>query len=161
MTQTTVTPIPACHCAIRVRSPTVCNTAATQSRAFYLAERYTFVSIIRSFIHTSPMLAITSRQGADRANACLTVLPPLYQFSACFTSPVQRRSRTTTCTHVVATLSDFESLLLHMATGFMPTLVFAFPINRATHDEHLYQPWLSAERAPCITHCRLMPAPGH
>ena len=100
------------------------------------------------------------QKGVGRDNVCVIILPPLCQFSACFVSPVQSRLRTGTCTHFVATLSDFEVLLLQMTAGFMPKLVFDFPIDQDTHDKHRATPfkaWLSAERVLGIANCHWPP----
>ena len=103
------------------------------------------------------------QKGVDRASVCLIVLPPLRQFSACLDSPVQSRLRTLKCTQFVATLCDFEALLLQMTAGFMPKLAFIFPIDHDTRDQHTltpFQPWLSAERVLGSQNCHWNPVSG-
>ena len=89
------------------------------------------------------------QKGVDRANLVMIILPPLAQFDACLTSHALPRTRTAKCTQYVTTLSDFETLLLQMTTGFMPKLLFVLPIDEATqmrHTEIPFPTWVSSER---------------
>ena len=89
------------------------------------------------------------QKGVDRVNLVMVILPPLENFNACLTSHAMPRTRTAKCTQYVATLSDFETLLLQMTAGFMPKLVFVVPIDKTTrtrHNENPFQMWVSSER---------------
>ena len=89
------------------------------------------------------------QKGVDRENLVMIILPPLVHFDACLTSHALPRTRTAKCTQYVTTLSDFETLLLQMTSGFMPKLVFVVPIDEATQTRHTEIPfpmWVSSER---------------
>ena len=89
------------------------------------------------------------QKGVDRVNLVMVILPPLENFNACLTSHAMPRTRTAKCTQYVATLSDFETLLLQMTAGFMPKLVSVLQIDERTHDEHTEKAcavWESIER---------------
>ena len=101
------------------------------------------------------------QKGVDRENVCLVILPPLAKFNAAFQTHSTTRTRTATDTHRVATLGDFEVLLLQMTAGFLPKLVFVLPVEANTHDHHLRSPfdaWLSAERVLGTQNCHWVDA---
>jgi len=96
------------------------------------------------------------QKGVDRENLLMIILPPLVHFNSCFKSTFLARSRTATCTQFITTMADFETLLLQMTAGFMPKLVFVFPIDESTHCEHIQTPlevWLSSERVLGRSNC--------
>ena len=89
------------------------------------------------------------QKGVDRENLLIVIFPPLDQFNSCLLSPLAGRTRTATCTQFVATLSDFEMLLLQMTAGFILKLVFVLPIHERTnggHTETRLAVWLSFQR---------------
>ena len=89
------------------------------------------------------------QKGVNRENLLMIILPPLVRFNSCFQAPLLPRTRSAKCTQFVTTLCDFETLLLHMTGTFTPKLVFVFPIDENTYNEHLQTPfdvWVSSER---------------
>ena len=89
------------------------------------------------------------QKGVDRENLLIVIFPPLDQFNSCFESPLVGRARTATCTQFVATLCDFEMILLQMTAGFIPKLVFVLPIDESTYGkrtETRFEVWLSIQR---------------
>ena len=96
------------------------------------------------------------QKGVDRENLLMIILPPLVHLSACLASPGLARARTAKCTQFVTTLSDFETLLLQMAAGFMPKLIFVLPVEGDTCTQHRQFPfevWLSSERVLGVRNC--------
>ena len=92
------------------------------------------------------------QKGIDRQNLLLVILQPLVHFDACFRSTIWARTRTAKSTQFVATLGDFETLLLQMTAGFMPRVVFIFPIDQgSTHSD--LEAWQSSVRVLGANNC--------
>ena len=92
------------------------------------------------------------QKGVDRQNLLLVILPPLFHFDASMGSPRMMRTRTSQSTQFVATLSDFESLLLQMTAGFMPRVVFILPIDQGSTSSDM-EVWKSCERVLGADNC--------
>ena len=89
------------------------------------------------------------QKGVDRENLLMVILPPLDRFNSCFQLPLLPRTVSKRCTLYVTTLCDYETLLLHMTGTFTPKLVFVFPVDKRTYDDHLEAPfdvWTSSQR---------------
>ena len=71
------------------------------------------------------------QKGVDRDNFLLIILPPLEKFNASLVSPALARNNT----KVVASLSDYETLLLQMTSGFMRNIAFVLPLGEFDSSE--------------------------